>query len=81
MKTRLLFGHWEGDLTIFEPIRGKTNLTDRAQKPLHNSGKNDNRKPAPVILTIRDRLRKLPAYGRQTITFDPGWRYSHNFLD
>ncbi|MGA2871861.1 MAG: IS30 family transposase, partial [Verrucomicrobiota bacterium] len=73
----------EGDLTIFDRIHGKSNLTSLIERKNRYTirAKNDNRKPAPVISTIRDRLRKLPGYGRQTITFEPGWRYSHNFLD
>ena len=62
VNSRTTFGHWEGDLMIFDRIHGKTNLTSLIERRSRYTilAKNDNRRPVPVISTIRDRLKKLP---------------------
>jgi IS30 family transposase len=77
VNSRATFGHWEGDLMIFDRIHGKTNLTSLIERRSRYTilAKNDNRKPVPVISTIRDRLKKLPSHWRQTITFDRGFEF------
>jgi IS30 family transposase len=77
VNSRATFGHWEGDLMIFDRIHGKVNLTSLIERRSRYTilAKNDNRKPVPVISTIRDRLKKLPSQWRQTITFDRGFEF------
>src|ERR1017187_1698545 len=77
VNSRATFGHWEGDLMIFDRIHGKVNLTSLIERRSRYTilAKNDNRRPVPVISTIRDRLKNLPPRWRQTITFDRGFEF------
>jgi IS30 family transposase len=69
---RETFGHWEGDLLIFSREYGKSNLTSLIERKSRYTilAKNDNKRPDPVIHTIRDKLAKLPDELTLTITFD-----------
>ena len=62
---------------IFDRIHGKANVTSLIERRSRYTilAKNDNRRPVPVISTIRDRLKKLPPRWRQTITFDRGFEF------
>jgi IS30 family transposase len=71
---REVFGHWEGDLMIFERERGRSNVTSLVERKSRYVVlvKNDGRQSVPVLSGIGDRLGRLPAPARRTITFDRG---------
>lgn len=71
------FGHWEGDLMIFNREHGKTNLTSLIERKSRYMviAKNDNRKPAPVAQTISKALSHLPRHMTQTMTLDRGFEF------
>lgn len=74
---RSAFGHWEGDLMIFQREQGLSNVTSLVERKSRFAVviKNDGRQSAPVLGGIRDRLAHLPAPARQTITFDRGFEF------
>lgn len=76
--TREVFGHWEGDLMIFERERGRSNVTSLIERKSRYAVliKNDGKHSIPVLGGISGQLGRLPAPARQTITFDRG----HEFL-
>lgn len=75
------FGHWEGDLMIFNREFGNTNITSLIERKSRFTvlAKNDNRRPALVLGTIRDKLSPLPKNMTQTITFDRGFEFIHRY--
>lgn len=71
---RQTFGHWEGDLMIFNREHGSTNLTSLIERKSRYAilARNPDRRPALVIGRIGELLEKLPPEATQTITFDRG---------
>ena len=74
---RKTFGHWEGDLMIFNREHGPTKLTSLIERKSRYTilAKNSNRRPIPVIGQIGNLLSKLPSHARETITFDRGFEF------
>lgn len=77
VSSRKTFGHWEGDLMIFNREHGKTNLTSLIERKSRYTilAKNADRRPAPVMSKIRDALIGFPNGLTQTITFDRGFEF------
>jgi IS30 family transposase len=63
--TRETFGHWEGDLLIFERTSRFTFLLP-----------NEDKRSAAVIAGIAEALRGLPEEARRTVTFDRGTEFA-----
>ncbi|MDB2408123.1 IS30 family transposase, partial [Jannaschia sp.] len=68
------FGHWEGDLMLFEQKRGQTNVTSLVERVSRFTVilKNPNKRTKPVMGKIMKAIRDLPHQARRSITFDRG---------
>ena len=68
------FGHWEGDLMLFEQKRGQTNVTSLVERVSRFTVilKNPNRRTKPVMGKIIRAVKDLPYQARRSITFDRG---------
>ena len=74
---RSQFGHWEGDLLIFERALGNANVTSLVERKSRYTVmiKNGSRHSQPLIGKIVDALAPLPAFARQSFTFDRGTEF------
>lgn len=74
---RQTFGHWEGDLMIFNREHGSTNLTSLIERKSRYTmlAKNTDRRPSLVVGQIGNMLAQLPRHVTQTITFDRGFEF------
>ena len=72
------FGHWECDLVMFRKEFGKANVTSLVERVSRFAVvlKNPDRESKPVMEGLIDGLSSLPAYARQSITFDRGTEFS-----
>lgn len=68
------FGHWEGDLMLFEQKRGQTNVTSLVERVSRFTVilKNPNKRTKPVMGKIIKAIKDLPHVARRSITFDRG---------
>lgn len=68
------FGHWEGDLMLFEQKRGQTNVTSLVERVSRFTVilKNPNKRTKPVMGKIMKAIKDLPHVARRSITFDRG---------
>lgn len=68
------FGHWEGDLMLFEQKRGQTNVTSLVERVSRFTLilKNPNKRTKPVMGKIMKAIKDLPHVARRSITFDRG---------
>lgn len=68
------FGHWEGDLMLFEQKRGQTNVTTLVERVSRFTVilKNPNKRTKPVMGKIMKAIKDLPHVARRSITFDRG---------
>lgn len=68
------FGHWEGDLMLFEQRLGQTNVTSLVERVSRFSVilKNPNKRTKPVMDKIIKAIKDLPHVARRSITFDRG---------
>lgn len=64
------FGHWEGDLMIFERAQGNANIVTIVERKSRYTVlfKNNNRRSRPLMDKLIGRLSPLPATARQSIT-------------
>lgn len=71
---RRQFGHWEGDLMLFEQKRGQTNVTSLVERMSRFTVilKNPNKRTKPVMGKIIKAIKDLPHQARRSITFDRG---------
>ncbi|WP_237221937.1 IS30 family transposase [Sinorhizobium meliloti] len=71
------FGHWEGDLLIFERALGNANVTSLVERKSRYTVmiKNGSRHSRPLIDKIVDAFAPLPAFARQSFTFDRGTEF------
>jgi len=71
---RRQFGHWEGDLMLFEQKRGQTNVTSLVERVSRFTVilKNPNKRTKPVMGKIMKAIKDLPLIARRSITFDRG---------
>ncbi|WP_018239840.1 IS30 family transposase [Ensifer sp. BR816] len=74
---RSQFGHWEGDLLIFERALGNANVTSLVERKSRYTVmiKNGSRHSRPLIDKIVDAFAPLPAFARQSFTFDRGTEF------
>lgn len=74
---RETFGHWEGDLMIFNREHGKANVTSLIERKSRYTvlAKNDNRRPEAVAKTMSKQLEGLPRHMTQTMTLDRGFEF------
>ncbi|MFF0946342.1 IS30 family transposase [Rhizobium leguminosarum] len=74
---RSQFGHWEGDLLIFRRELGETNVTSLVERKSRYTVmiKNRSRHSRPIIDKIIDAFAPLPAFARQSFTFDRGTEF------
>ncbi|MEY9102842.1 IS30 family transposase [Sinorhizobium fredii] len=68
------FGHWEGDLLIFERTLGNANVTSLVERKSRYTVmiKNGSRHSQSLIDKIVNAFSPLPAFARQSFTFDRG---------
>lgn len=73
---RSRFGHWEGDLLIFERPLGHANVTTLVERKSRYTVliKNPSRHSWPIMDKIIRAFSPLPAFARQSFTFDRGHR-------
>ena len=66
---RRQFGHWEGDLMLFEQKLGQTNVTSLVERVSRFTVilKNPNKRTKPVIGKIIKAIRDLPHLARRSI--------------
>ena len=74
---RRQFGHWEGDLMLFEQKLGQTNVTSLVERVSRFTVilKNPNKRTKPVMGKIIKAIRDLPQVARRSITFDRGTEF------
>lgn len=75
---RSQFGHWEGDLLIFERLLGHANVTSLVERKSRYTVliKNPSRHSRPIMDKIIKAFAPLPAFARQSFTFDRGTEFA-----
>ncbi|SDA95671.1 transposase, IS30 family [Sinorhizobium sp. NFACC03] len=75
---RSQFGHWEGDLLIFERDLGNANVTSLVERKSRYAVmiKNPSRRSRPIMDKIIETFSPLPAFARQSFTFDRGTEFA-----
>ncbi len=74
---RRQFGHWEGDLMLFEQKLGQSNVTSLVERVSRFTVilKNPNKRTKPVMGKIMKAIKDLPLIARRSITFDRGTEF------
>lgn len=74
---RRQFGHWEGDLMLFEQKLGQTNVTTLVERVSRFTVilKNPSKRTKPVMGKIIKAIKDLPHIARRSITFDRGTEF------
>ncbi len=72
------FGHWEGDLLIFERHIGPANVTSLIERKSRYTVmiKNQSRHSRPIMDKIIATFSPLPSFARQSFTFDRGTEFT-----
>ncbi|KPH04254.1 IS30 family transposase (plasmid) [Rhizobium acidisoli] len=75
---RSQFGHWEGDLLIFQRDLGTANVTSLIERKSRYTVmiKNQSRHSRPIMDKIIEAFSSLPAFARQSFTFDRGTEFA-----
>ncbi|NTF31783.1 IS30 family transposase [Rhizobium skierniewicense] len=75
---RSRFGHWEGDLLIFERPLGHANVTTLLERKSRYTVliKNPSRHSGPIMDKIIRAFSPLPAFARQSFTFHRGTEFA-----
>ncbi|KOF13368.1 transposase [Ensifer adhaerens] len=75
---RSQFGHWEGDLLIFQRDLGTANVTSLVERKSRYTVmiKNQSRHSRPIMDKIIEAFSPLPALARQSFTFDRGKEFA-----
>ncbi|KJF68538.1 IS30 family transposase [Rhizobium nepotum] len=75
---RSQFGHWEGDLIVFERPFGHANVTSLVERKSRYTVliKNPSRHSRPIMDKIIRAFSSLPAFARQSFTFDRGTEFA-----
>ena len=75
---RSQFGHWEGDLLIFRRDMGNANVTSLVERKSRYTVmiKNQSRHSRPIMDKIIEAFSSLPAFARQSFTFDRGTEFA-----
>lgn len=73
-----MFGHWEGDLLIFERELGHANVTSLVERKSRYTVmiKNPSRHSRPILDKIIETFAPLPSLARQSFTFDRGMAFA-----
>jgi len=73
-----VFGHWEGDLLIFERELGHANVTSLVERKSRYTVmiKNPSRHSRPIMDKIIETFSPLPSLVRQSFTFDRGTAFA-----
>lgn len=71
------FGHWEGDLMIFERAQGNANIATIIERKSRYTVlfKNNDRRSRPIMDKLIGQLSPLPSSARRSITFDRGFEF------
>ena len=71
---RTEFGHWEGDLVLFQQRFGQSNVTSLVERVSRFAVilKNSTKRSGPVMSKITAAIGALPFAARRSITFDRG---------
>ena len=71
---RTEFGHWEGDLVLFQQRFGQANVTSLVERVTRFAVllKNTTKRSKPVMGKIAQAIGSLPLPARRSITFDRG---------
>ncbi|ULJ74195.1 IS30 family transposase [Rhizobium gallicum] len=72
------FGHWEGDLLIFDRKLGQYNITSLVERNSRYTVviKNRSRHSRPIIDKIVHAFSPLPSFARRSFTFDRGTEFA-----
>ncbi|NTF07448.1 IS30 family transposase [Agrobacterium rubi] len=75
---RSQFGHWEGDLLIFERELGHANITSLVERTSRYTVllKNQSQHSRPIMDRIIAAFSPLPSMARQSFTFDRGTEFA-----
>lgn len=75
---RSQFGHWEGDLLIFQRDLGNANVTSLIERKSRYTVmiKNHSRHSRPIMDKIIKAFSPLPSLARQSFTFDRGTEFA-----
>jgi len=75
---RRQFGHWEGDLMLFQQRFGQTNVTSLVERTSRFTVllKNQTKQTKPVMNKVIRASRDLPIVARRSITFDRGTEFA-----
>ncbi len=73
---RSQFGHWEGDLIVFERPFGHANVTSVVERKSRYTVLNPSRHSRPIMDKIIRAFSSLPAFARQSFTFDRGTEFA-----
>lgn len=78
VKTREIFGAWEGDLMIFRREHGKTNVASLVERKTRYAVlfRNNDRSSNHFMTRLMNVMEPLPQTARQSITFDRGIEFS-----
>ncbi|WP_299868652.1 IS30 family transposase [uncultured Roseobacter sp.] len=77
VKTREIFGDWEGDLMIFERANGTMNVASLVERKTRFAVlfRNNDRSSTHFINKLMDVMDPLPQPARKSITFDRGFEF------
>lgn len=77
VKTREVFGDWEGDLMIFEKKTGKMNVASLVERKTRYAVlfRNNDRSSTHVMNKLMDLMEPLPQAARRSISFDRGFEF------
>ena len=77
VRTREVFGDWEGDLMIFERANGTMNVASLVKRKTRFAVlfRNNDRSSTHFINKLMDVMEPLPQPARKSITFDRGFQF------
>jgi IS30 family transposase len=77
ISTRQVFGHWEGDLMIFQKDLGPANVASLVERKTRYAVlfRNNDRSSTMLMNRLIDLFSPLPLPARQSITFDRGFEF------
>lgn len=75
---RSVFGHWEGDLMMFQKQYGKANVMTLVERKSRFTAlfKNNDRQSKPIMDAVINGLSPLPSSARRSFTFDRGSEFA-----
>jgi IS30 family transposase len=76
VNNRSAFGHWEGDLVLYQGQRGNLLTLQERKSRLLLIAKNPSKHKKGTHQMIRSRLKLFPETARQSVTFDNGGEFA-----